>query len=591
MNTIVVLCILPWSQLLTSLPEEDYPKRSPFSELRWSDSRPEARIGGTWYAVHAVNGVPIDDILSFCEKNWPNKVRRRFVEDLVEVLSKMGKAPGASTTIDVTNLETGSRSTLRDVPMTRANRQRLRSKRIRRPERKASVTAEQALHDINDFQRQLESRFAYLHANHVDYKSALNKIRASVTDPMDVNRLEAEIGKVISMFIDGHASPRGINRNAQRGHRLPFLLEISGDRFVAVNRDRQSLVAPGFPYVASIDGIRIERWIAAMDPFIAQGSPQHDRARATNYLNLIDHARRQLERPTAKPLALLLRSEDGTKQTTMTVEVPDNPPPRADMRYRNGGLIAGSIGYLRLPTFEGEDAVNRIREWMPRFQDSTGLIIDIRDNGGGSREALRELFPYFLKPGEVRIGNVCAYRLYERFSHDHLASRFAYREDDERWTKVERTAIRRFAATFRPEWTPPQDQFSQWHYLVLTRAEGDGRYYYDKPVVLLTNPYCFSATDIFAGAFKGHTGVTIMGQSTSGGSACSKRETLPYSGIEVRLASMASFQPDGLLYDGRGVAVDVFVAPSPESFLLDGNDNVLQAGIDFIQATRKTGEE
>ena len=37
---------------------------------------------------------------------------------------------------------------------------------------------------------------------------------------------------------------------------------------------------------------------------------------------------------------------------------------------------------------------------------------------------------------------------------------------------------------------------------------------------------------------------------------------------------MASFRPDGRLYDGRGVEVDVEVEPEPEYFIAGGDDEV-----------------
>ncbi len=621
---------------------QSYDKVSPFSEVRWTDSNvPEVKIADQWYAVQAIDGVAINDIVDFCKKTWGARdVQRRFEEDLVEVLSKMEHPPEKTVTLKVVNLETKAEETLSDIEMTLENRQALWEARATGNEvqetldeldknkdgmiqldevpeshlsefkkidankddvatktelavwllsrngggeRKSTVTVKEAIADLDDFQRQLEERFAYLHANHIDYRTALDAIRKQLATggdkPVEVSNLEAEIGKVISMFIDGHAGPRGFNVKDRAGRRLPFILETAGDRFVAVNFDRKSLVDADHPYVVSLDGIGLERWLAAMDPFVNVGSPQLVRRQMARYLRFVEYARQQMGLPSNDELTIGLASGDGTNRVEHKIKLVTESPETADLVERKSGVLDGNIGYLRLASFSGgsPSAVELIQQWMPKFRETNGLVVDVRNNGGGSREALLELFPYLLKPGEVHIGNVCAYRLYKEFDDDHLAARYAYRETEKRWDENEVAAIKRFKASFHPEWSISKEGFSAWHYLVLSKRADDDRYHYDKPVVLLTNSYCFSATDIFVGAFKGFRNVTIMGQSTGGGSARTKRESLPNSGIEIRLASMASFQPNGLLYDGRGVAADIRVDPSPQSFLIDGEDSLLKA--------------
>ena len=145
-------------------------------------------------------------------------------------------------------------------------------------------------------------------------------------------------------------------------------------------------------------------------------------------------------------------------------------------------------------------------------------------------------------------------------------------------------SIADLASDFQPEWDHAEG-FSEWHYLVLDRTGSDSEYFYDKPVVILSDADCFSATDIFLGAFVDRPRITIMGQPSGGGSARSQGFRLPNSGIEIRCASMASFRPDGRLYDGRGIEVDREVMPGPEHFVRGGDDAVLNAAIQHLQSS------
>ena len=180
------------------------------------------------------------------------------------------------------------------------------------------------------------------------------------------------------------------------------------------------------------------------------------------------------------------------------------------------------------------------------------------------------------------VGNVAAYRLAEEFGDDHLDARFVYRSNYEGWTEDQKRVIEGVSSSFEPEWGLP-DGFSEWHYLVLDQTNHSSEYRYSRPVVVLSDASCFSATDIFLGALEVHPYVTLMGTSSGGGSARSQEFRLPNSGIQVRCASMASFRPDGRLYDGRGIDVDLEVQPNPKYFLVDGRDAALEAAVAFLR--------
>ncbi|MHC4137953.1 MAG: S41 family peptidase [Planctomycetota bacterium] len=102
--------------------------------------------------------------------------------------------------------------------------------------------------------------------------------------------------------------------------------------------------------------------------------------------------------------------------------------------------------------------------------------------------------------------------------------------------------------------------------------------YYGRPVVVLMDVFCFSATDIFLGALDGLRNVTLLGVPSGGGSGRSQAVRLRHSGFDVRVSSMASFQPDGKLYDGNGVAPDVLVEPQATDWI-GRTDTMLEAAL------------
>ena len=88
----------------------------------------------------------------------------------------------------------------------------------------------------------------------------------------------------------------------------------------------------------------------------------------------------------------------------------------------------------------------------------------------------------------------------------------------------------------------------------------------------------FSACDIFLGAFKGWRNVTLIGTPSGGGSGCKVNYRLHNSLIRIQLSSMASFQPNGKLYEGNGIQPDIYIEPVPTDFI-GRTDTVLDAAI------------
>ena len=104
-------------------------------------------------------------------------------------------------------------------------------------------------------------------------------------------------------------------------------------------------------------------------------------------------------------------------------------------------------------------------------------------------------------------------------------------------------------------------------------------YHYEKPVIVLTDAGCFSATDNFLGALKGEFHITLLGTTSGGGSGRMAEYTLPATRIPLTLCQMASFRANGDLFDGHGVAPDVVVETKPEDHLASGADSILAAAL------------
>lgn len=105
---------------------EGYPKRSPFTAVRWQESEPQVKVGGEWFKLVSLDEIATADIVAFSQQIYGTLWRKRFEEDLVELLTRMGHPPQDTVTLVVQSLTSSETRTLEGVAMTYANRRAIR---------------------------------------------------------------------------------------------------------------------------------------------------------------------------------------------------------------------------------------------------------------------------------------------------------------------------------------------------------------------------------------------------------------------------------------------------------------------------------
>jgi hypothetical protein len=100
-----------------------YAKLAPYSAVRWKDSTPEVKVKDTWYELLAIDDTEAKDIVKYCKEKEEKLWQKRFEEDLVEMMGRMGHEPGEKVTLRVRDLKTGKTEVLKDVANTHENRQ------------------------------------------------------------------------------------------------------------------------------------------------------------------------------------------------------------------------------------------------------------------------------------------------------------------------------------------------------------------------------------------------------------------------------------------------------------------------------------
>ncbi len=171
--------------------------------------------------------------------------------------------------------------------------------------------------------------------------------------------------------------------------------------------------------------------------------------------------------------------------------------------------IIESVLYIYYPSFSSEIAESHLDIIMQRASPLKGIIIDVRNNGGGNLSNARK-----------------------------LASCFT--EEEVAYAKERRKT------------GPGAEDFSEW--TTLTFPSRAGRRYNGK-VIVLTNRACYSATSFFAQMMKTLPNVTILGDQTGGGGGAPSSGELP-NGWQYRLSVTQTINLTGEQIE-PGVPVDV----------------------------------
>ena len=196
----------------------------------------------------------------------------------------------------------------------------------------------------------------------------------------------------------------------------------------------------------------------------------------------------------------------------------------AGMRYK---ILDDNIGYIRYESFNAGVGSGNLTEVLSYFMLCRGLIIDIRNNGGGD------------------LTNV-----------EKIASRF--------------TNEKVLVGYIQHKTGPGHSDFSSMEPRYLEPAAS---LRWQKPVIVITNRYVFSAANEFAMYMKALPQVRIVGDVTGGGAGMPFSSSLP-NGWVVRFSAVP-------LYDAQrrstefGIVPDLYVALRDEH-LKRGKDTIIE---------------
>lgn len=200
------------------------------------------------------------------------------------------------------------------------------------------------------------------------------------------------------------------------------------------------------------------------------------------------------------------------------------------------GLCEGKVLYIYYGSFSNTVSVPLFRRIIRSYPEAQGMVLDLRGNGGGTLSNVINILSLMPSHGQ---------RLYS----SQIKS------------------------------GPDHDDFTPW---VDTYASDvtDDTTVFTRPVVVLIDKGCFSATSVFAICTQAYDNMVLMGDTTSGGLGLPSMGYLP-NGWRYRLPVTRTRALDGKNYE-NGVPPDILLPFDRQAAQTLGRDNMIDSACNYI---------
>lgn len=208
--------------------------------------------------------------------------------------------------------------------------------------------------------------------------------------------------------------------------------------------------------------------------------------------------------------------------------------------------LEDGIVYVNLPGFGSDNVVKEFDKVFDKIKKARGLILDVRQNGGGSTSYGYAIMSQLVNksvPGSHWKSRkyIAAYRAWGR---------------DEQWQEGDHSTI-----------------------------EPHKTRHYGGPVVVLAGPRTGSAAEDFVVAFQTSERGKVIGQKTRGSTGQPLTIKLPGGG-GARICTKRDTYPDGREFVGIGVIPDIEIGPTRQD-IAEERDAVLEKALDVLNSKIK----
>jgi len=435
----------------------------------------------------------------------------------------------------------------------------------------SNLSDAEKLTGLSIFWSEAKYNFAFFDQTDVNWDSAYHAFIPQILETKNTWEYYLKMKEFCALLNDGHTdvySPRGIFKSTIY---TPLRFSRTGRTYFVSNvmlRDREKL--PLGSVLVAIEGMDPNEWLEQHIYKYVSASTEHERMneaiRSIYYImpDTTHSLGMKFKAPGGNEIEYVYRFQSSRKGWVK------EPEPRQRYHFE----MKGEFAYVQLNTFGIDSVVYDFRRDLPRIRHAKGVIIDLRNNTGGSTGNGDQILMHFTA-ADTLVGSA--------------------------WkTRQHQAAYKAWGTYYRrnnPNVSASSEDLSDFWRKSLLITEGD--YWYeggihkaantterelrDMPLVVLTGNTTASAAEDFLVTLRQlpDRDIPVVGQTSFGSTGQPLPLQLPGE-MGARICTKRDTFVDGTDFVGYGIAPDIEIIPAIEDVIQD-RDVVLAKALDLLK--------
>ncbi len=371
----------------------------------------------------------------------------------------------------------------------------------------------------------------------LDWDKVLQEYLPRVQKDQTVEQYYKLLQECIARLEDGHTEVYP-PRSQIEGRPLLLIRPVEGKAVVTDLAETKDITQAGITrgtVITKIDDRPVDE-ILKQDiyPYVSSSTPQfRDRVAYS----------RLLRGPAFSKVTISFQRPDGSSgQAVLTRRITNREAPFA-RPVTECRELPGEVFYIALNSFGSKQVIEEFDKAFEKIRQSNGLIIDVRNNGGGNGGFAKKI-----------VGRLIAEPLQSSC-----------------WK------TRKYMPAYRA-WGEKE----QWHVGDISIVKPRGNKPFLGPVVVLTGPGTISAAEDFLIPLHAGKRAVLVGEKTAGTTGQPLFIKLPGGG-KARICTKRDTYPDGREFVGVGVIPDIQAHNNMDD-ILSGRDAALEKAMEIIKA-------
>lgn len=438
-----------------------------------------------------------------------------------------------------------------------------------------TLTTADKIYGLSKFWQEVNYNFVYLYkVNTTEWNAKYKELITTIPDTKNDYEYYSELQKFCALLKDGHTQvylPDALSDKLMfdmfGDYRL-FLKPIDGKAIIIGSNLSKKNELPVGSEIIEINGIPIQQYIdTKVAPYISA---------STDYVRQnqsIIHLLAGLEGDT---YVIKIKTPKGKISEFMlvhkiTTEKEVFPEGKGQDTFEFKWL-KGSIAYVTLNSFENSSIAAQFEEKLPELAKAKGVILDVRNNGGGSSAVAKKIIRHFID-GNVIYGARTYSRLH--IPTDKALGSFLQASDTingkKEWGLDKKETIKLYESG-------KNNRFHTYEYAGDTITAGVQKIIV--PTVILCGNDTASAAEDFLIYADGQKQITKIGQRTNGSTGQPLLIELP-GGCSAWICTKKTTYKDGREFVGIGIKPDIEIKKTVDDFLKK-RDKALEEATKFI---------